>query len=236
MNRGYNYVYNHRQLKRWGIDPALIPSEAVIKFQPSSIYRQYKTELLIMALVFLLLTGALISSVWISHQRKAYNKELASKANQDPLTGIFNRRHFMALATQTVGKSNRREMNACMLMLDLDYFKEVNDKLGHDAGDRVLTELARLFSSTLRADDIFARFGGEEFIFLLPNTTLDQGKIVAEKLRYNAEKYAGPDGIQVTVSIGIAILNSDIELAIKQADIALYNAKEKGRNRVDMYC
>jgi diguanylate cyclase (GGDEF)-like protein len=158
-------------------------------------------------------------------------------ATIDDMTGICNRRHFMALA-QTAWERLRGGECFSLLILDLDLFKSVNDRFGHDAGDAVIRHVVDIFRSTKRATDILARLGGEEFVLLLPDTRAAEATAFAEELRRRVE--AAPVAIEntilrITTSIGVAEAErgmgrlSDL---MKRADKALYEAKRAGRNRV----
>jgi len=164
-----------------------------------------------------------------------------SMAITDPLTGLFNRRHFQELLKKEFGRVQRYSTPFSILMLDIDHFKRINDRFGHQAGDSVLREFASLISSSIRKDiDIVARWGGEEFIVLLPQTTLDEARETALRLLSKVSSFrfsALPPTKNVTTSIGVASAPSEgvdsVEKLIKLADNALYKAKELGRNRVE---
>ncbi len=165
------------------------------------------------------------------------NSLLQTLAHTDPLTGVSNRRQFDLSAEREVARARRQQESICVLMLDVDHFKRINDQHGHDAGDLVLRELAGTVRRMLREPDLLARFGGEEFVALLPNTALEQAATVADRLRLRLGALRIPHlpqaPIQITVSIGVAQLaGSDLEQALKDADQALYLAKHGGRNQV----
>lgn len=156
----------------------------------------------------------------------------------DAMTGLHNRRFLEEFAETLVSSSQRRNSRLSILMLDLDYFKMVNDTYGHDAGDLVLKALARTMQAAVRASDLVIRYGGEEFIIIMQDAGEEAAQAVAEKIRAAVEnmKVQMPGAVlQKTISIGIAEFpqNSDtFWQAVKYADVALYNAKEAGRNRV----
>ncbi len=119
-------------------------------------------------------------------------------------------------------------------MFDLDFFKQINDSLGHSAGDRVLREMARLVGANLRDIDMFARWGGEEFTLILPDLELDSACHVAEKLRQLIQDATFGDGVTVTASFGVTeFADDEVDALLRRADIALYQAKQHGRNRVE---
>lgn len=171
--------------------------------------------------------------------RKAIERKLERLAQIDPLTGVFNRRHFMLLAEKELARANRYGGVLSVLMLDIDHFKHVNDTHGHQAGDRVLRALGEIFRGILREVDFVGRIGGEEFAMVLPQTAIDQAVDVAGRLRRAVERTRVPldQGLPlvVSVSIGVASLsspNTNIDTLLGNADKALYTAKNEGRNCV----
>lgn len=165
--------------------------------------------------------------------------ELELQAHSDYLTEVNNRRHFMTLAEAELVRSVRYEKTLSLFMIDIDWFKSVNDLHGHKAGDLVLKKMADIARHTLRAVDIIGRIGGEEFAVILPETDLLGAQDVAERLRAAvaasevAQEFGLP--ISITISIGVAekvSAEDNIDLLLHRADQALYRAKEEGRNRV----
>lgn len=169
-------------------------------------------------------------------------QRLQEEATTDTLTGLANRRHFSLVASQDIGSSRSSGLPLAVLALDIDHFKRVNDQYGHDAGDLVLSLIARIFKACMRDGDLAARMGGEEFAALLPRANQEQALMVAERIRQSVAStpIVLPDGqaLSVTISIGSTLWQSsdgDIQDALKRADMALYHAKEQGRNRVVAY-
>jgi diguanylate cyclase (GGDEF)-like protein len=172
------------------------------------------------------------------------DRALRSLAMIDSLTGIFNRRAFMARAEQEYAIALRNKSPLALLMLDIDYFKRINDEHGHPAGDSVLVEVARILGSRLRKQDTLGRFGGEEFCILLPATDESGAMILAEKVRTAVESallLSAPAGVSVTISIGVTVCQAacanctqTFQKLIADADAALYRAKQEGRNRSAM--
>ena len=160
----------------------------------------------------------------------------------DSLTGLFNRRRFADVLKREFAVTRRYRNTLSCLIVDLDYFKQINDRFGHDAGDQVLKEVARRIVGSVREVDLAARYGGEEFAILLPHTSKTDARIVAERLLANLRKQEftfGTERVRITASIGCAG-NSDVgsgspEDLVKAADLALYEAKRTGRNRVVVY-
>ncbi|OOY85378.1 hypothetical protein BOW14_10485 [Solemya velum gill symbiont] len=167
-------------------------------------------------------------------------KQLQEQARTDPLTGINNRRQFYRLGEPEVDRSHRYGRPLSLLILDADHFKQVNDTYGHGVGDHILIALATGLEQSLRSSDIPARFGGEEFVVLMPETPSDTANEIAERLRAMvAERIvvtSTGERVSVTISIGVSSLqpeDTDLDQMIKRADRALYRAKEAGRNRVE---
>lgn len=159
---------------------------------------------------------------------------------KDPLTGLGNRRHFIAVLDRTIENVARSGDPALLLMLDIDHFKKINDTHGHPAGDRVLQSIAHAISRCVRPMDTVARFGGEEFAVVLPNCHTAYGSTVAERIRETVEALVitvAPNlHLKVTISIGGAFapewVRSTAALWTERADVQLYRAKAEGRNRV----
>lgn len=165
----------------------------------------------------------------------AVERQIAEMAVTDPLTGLFNRRHMNQRLREEESRAVRHEEAFCVIEADIDYFKRVNDTHGHDAGDRVLVELAALLRETVRAQDIVARWGGEEFLIVLAQTRCAGAVDVAERLRAQAEERLGqlvPGNDTITLTLGVAEYEGSIGDTVKRADEALYRGKEEGRNRV----
>lgn len=199
-------------------------------------------------LVWIDLSGALLQdrlndSLWLLHditELKKLEADLAEQARNDYLTGLPNRRFFIERAAVELYRANRHRQPLSVMMLDIDYFKKVNDTYGHQAGDEVLKSLAHIILATCRQFDIVGRLGGEEFAVLMPATSLEQAVEVAERIRLAVEHHAValPQGglpIKFTVSIGVSRLmleTDNIDLILHSADDALYSAKNSGRNKV----
>lgn len=168
-----------------------------------------------------------------------YNAQLEKLSTVDSLTGLFNRRHIMDIFAMQIKRYNRNQESFSVMMVDLDFFKKINDGYGHIAGDAVLVEMGNIFSTILRSIDAAGRYGGEEFLIILDNTRERQAEQTAERIRKTVEhSEILMDGkkIKVTVSIGVATINhikdtKDNNL-INRADKALYKAKRNGRNCV----
>jgi diguanylate cyclase (GGDEF)-like protein len=164
------------------------------------------------------------------------------EAIYDTLTNLFNRRHFEERLSAETQKAFGSESNLSMIMVDIDHFKKVNDTFGHDGGDKVLREIASLLKNSVRQHDTVARYGGEEFVLLLPGAPLDPTNMVAERIRRLVENTPfdmGQTKIRITISLGISNfpihrMKSKEEL-VKMADLALYEAKRGGRNRVCIF-
>lgn len=171
-------------------------------------------------------------------RREALEVELKLQATTDPLTGLLNRRQYENLFSREQERVKRHGSKLSLCVADLDHFKRVNDEHGHDAGDQVLKHISDLFVDTLRHTDIVGRFGGEEFILLLPDTDLDNALTVISRLREKLQASpvnVGDKVLQVTATFAVTEVvaeDATIEDVIRRADKALYQGKEAGRNQV----
>lgn len=171
-------------------------------------------------------------------EAKRLMDRLRESTLRDPMTGLHNRRFLDEYVETLVANTKRNDKTISILMLDLDFFKKVNDEYGHDSGDKVIVSLAKIFTKAVRASDLVIRYGGEEFIIILQDNTSGDGMQVAEKIRamVEDEKFQVQGGeLRKTISVGVAEFPTDTDTfwqAIKYADVALYSAKENGRNQV----
>lgn len=166
------------------------------------------------------------------------NRELDTLSRTDQLTGLPNRRHALEWIEDEQARVSRYSIAACVCIADLDHFKQTNDTYGHDAGDRVLAHIAEVIRKTVRKQDVTARWGGEEFLVLLPDTDLEGALVAMEKVRFAVSSaYIEWDGARIsqTITIGVAELSAHTSIndAVRGADQALYCAKRNGRNRVE---
>lgn len=172
-------------------------------------------------------------------ERQKVEAKLEYLATIDSLTSIFNRRKFNEILSYELKRNERHGKGLSLIMCDLDNFKNINDNFGHAAGDEVLIAFTTMISGAIRKSDIFARWGGEEFALLLPETNLETATRIAGKLRLITDTNVIPHIGRITASFGVTehhLDDTDISF-IKRADQALYKAKENGRNRVEVsYC
>ncbi len=181
--------------------------------------------------------GLSIGFILLANER--LRVELEFMATRDPMTGAFNRRAFFSRAEIEWARSVRSGRPLAAITADIDFFKKVNDTHGHHVGDRVIKDFAGRAAGMLRVPDILARFGGEEFVILLPDTGVAEARQAAERIRREIEMRRAEDLPSYTVSLGVAIAQddgaraADIEALLAEADAALYRAKERGRNRVE---
>ncbi len=169
--------------------------------------------------------------------------DLQRMATMDGLTNVYNRRFFTEQLTREYERALRYQSALSLIMIDIDNFKHYNDTNGHLLGDKVLAQVARITRMKVRGHDIVARYGGEEFVVILPETGLENGQIVAEKVREAIEKTPFKNEIKqpggtLSISLGIATLTDSVNSAnelLNRADIALYEAKRKGRNRCEVF-
>ncbi len=187
--------------------------------------------------------GRYLARIWFFHDITGFKQAEAALVElslHDALTGVANRRYFFERAGHEFDRTRRHSTPLSIAELDIDYFKAINDRYGHAAGDEVLKSIGSISQRLLRKVDLFARIGGEEFAVLLPDTNLEGARFQAERLRQAIANYrttAGRCSVTCTVSIGVATLKSSdasIEDCLLRADLAMYRAKEKGRNRVEV--
>lgn len=180
----------------------------------------------------------LLSVLLVSLSKERLELDQRTKAQTDPLTGALNRRAFMARGARLLQRHAEERAPLCLLFLDLDHFKSLNDRFGHSGGDDVLTSFVDLVNACIRPTDFLFRIGGEEFCCLLPNTTTEQAHRVAERIRHQFEitmiEVAGTV-VKATTSLGIAstdVFGYELDKLMRRADMAVYAAKRAGRNRV----
>ncbi|RLJ70635.1 diguanylate cyclase (GGDEF)-like protein [Hydrogenivirga caldilitoris] len=179
---------------------------------------------------------ALVSLVnTITGELKDANDKLERLAERDPLTGLYNRRKMIALLEEQIRRTERYGKSFCVLMVDIDNFKLINDTYGHQKGDEVLKGMAQALRELLRSTDLYSRWGGEEFLVVMPETEIEGGTAVAEKLRVGVRGFFNRKlGMDISVSVGLtAYRDGDcIEGLLSRADRAMYRAKKKGKNLV----
>lgn len=202
---------------------------------------KHKTKLNIDGKVYYFLASA--SSVDLKHgissiiltdisEQVLSKKALMLLTLNDTLTNIGNRRYFDQKLQEHITLSERYNATFALMLLDIDFFKKINDRYGHDIGDKVLIDFSSLIKKNLREGDIFARIGGEEFVVLLPHTTRDKGYTLAQKLRQTVENNKGITPITMSIGLVEHVKGDDDKSIFRRADTMLYKAKETGRNKV----
>lgn len=173
------------------------------------------------------------------HVEAAYFEEVFRMTVIDGLTQIANKRALDTFLSKEMARTRRHKRTLCVVMMDIDHFKNVNDSYGHLVGDQVLKDLSSTIQAGIRREELFARYGGEEFVFVLPETQLEGALIFAERIRQTVQDLRvefDEDTIRITVSMGIALFDGDAhstpEDVIRAADEKLYEAKGAGRNRI----
>ncbi|MDB5650022.1 MAG: sensor diguanylate cyclase [Hyphomicrobiales bacterium] len=183
-------------------------------------------------------TACIITGAVDISARKAMEARLENLATKDPLTQVSNRTEFFSIAEREISRAVREQIPICVVMIDLDYFKLINDAFGHAAGDLTLKAFADLCRQNVRGHDHLARLGGEEFALLLPGSDRSETLRVSERLRVAVENMrvdGAPASLRVTISVGISEIEPgehDLLAALARADLALYGAKMRGRNKV----
>jgi diguanylate cyclase (GGDEF)-like protein len=212
----------------------LLETPKILDHLPAAVFRA--NYLIVIPLITLLLAVVLHSFLQELHHSDVALRLLTVT---DPMTGVANRRGFLERAEVMQAQASRTGYPLCVLMLDIDHFKAVNDLYGHQVGDRLLVAVANALRERVRKEDVLGRIGGEEFAVVLANTTLSQGLQVAENLRLHVSTVQVPSdehtSIGCTVSLGVTMLSGTDEpfgRALSRADQALYLAKAEGRNRV----
>src|SRR4029077_16887506 len=174
------------------------------------------------------------------HLKENFTK-VSDMANRDGLTGLYNARFFHEALTREMERTKRTSRPLSLLIFDADFFKRINDRYGHPQGDQILQHISKIARSVLRGYDVLARYGGEEFIAMLTETNGPQALLLGERLRKNVEQrpFVTEEGdlIKVTVSVGVAAAHPpyDRKDLISEADQALYQAKDSGRNKVVLF-
>ncbi|MDC0535707.1 GGDEF domain-containing protein [Francisellaceae bacterium] len=169
-------------------------------------------------------------------------EELTLLTRIDPLTSLLNRRAAIDDITKIITQLNRNFMPVSFLLIDIDWFKKVNDTYGHERGDEILIDLSSILKDVTRTSDIVARWGGEEFLVVLYNSNLENTRIFCDRLHLKVDSIELTGDLTLSISVGVSALNADnltcpnvIEKLVKQADIALYKAKNNGRNRTGFF-
>jgi len=232
-------------LKRGLIDIAFfVIIISIIMFVPTEFiaHATYSTEFK-SRLIYSFLTVTFLSALYEYSRVQSYKHalELGKKYQQlahfDPLTNLSNRRDALCILKYEQTRLLRNKEPLAIVLCDVDHFKKINDQYGHNAGDAVLVELAEIFSDNIREQDCVARWGGEEFLFIFPQTSAKNANIIAEKIQQKLQAHLvhyNSENIKVTVSMGIEQLNGEqsIDEVINSADKYLYQAKNSGRNQI----
>ncbi|MGJ8693124.1 MAG: GGDEF domain-containing protein [Thalassotalea sp.] len=195
------------------------------------------------SVVFINMIEVIFVLVLFVNQIERNELKLYQQAKTDSLTKISNRHHFFEYGESQLGMASELNRPYTLVLFDLDYFKQINDKYGHSAGDECLIEITKTIKASIRQQDLFARIGGEEFVIGMPETTMNEANNITERIRIEVEKHQivlakEHKKFNCTASFGIASLSDtarDLKSILGNADKALYKAKEMGRNRVQMY-
>jgi diguanylate cyclase (GGDEF)-like protein len=259
-------IFHQDQLNQGFFSPFLLPTYQALMVAPVALRLRFWTALLFIFAIglaplflstllieefsrFLVVQvfGAIVFSCMMSYllewdaRQDFINRALIHQlANTDALTGVFTRRHFFERAQAEFQRAQRYRHNLAVVVFDVDYFKKLNDTYGHHAGDHALQALAEVSRQQLRASDVLARLGGEEFAVLLPETSLANAAQLAERLRLalaHLKVNSGPHQLQLTASFGVSAwhtTDAGVEVVLHRADRELYYAKQTGRNRVSV--
>ena len=230
IEKGFLELFdNPEEMQKWL--KQRISNENIIKVYNNRLFQVY-VSMIQDAHGLAIGSAALIRDVT---EEKRLEEELRRLSTTDALTGLYNRRHMDYVLTTEFSRASRTNTPFAVMMFDIDHFKKFNDTYGHEQGDRVLQAVAKSFHDSLRKYDTACRYGGEEFIAILPHTNMDGAMSVAERVRTDVEKLL-VDGLQVTISLGIAaypeLAIDSAEKLVEAADKALYCSKNSGRNCV----
>lgn len=211
-----------------------LPFVVAAGYAVEDVLRTWYGKLAAHAVAVLLLSGISIALARSYQQNRMNALQMEVLAMNDQLTGLMNRRSFDTLARAHLEEDRRRGGGTAFIMIDVDHFKSINDRYGHETGDAVLKEVSDAIRGSFRSTDLVCRWGGEEYLAYLPGTDLRIAHQLAERLRVRVERTAFVHGRTVTISAGIALLQHQdtLEDVIRRADERLYGAKRAGRNRV----
>ena len=250
QNTANNYLFDYLELQKYDISQAELPAEGRIVNQPEPfLERNYKY--LIWGLIFLSAVIVILLIIFYFKYKERQkiekmNRELEQKVEErtkklrkmvitDELTNLFNRRRILELLEIELEKARRYKRDLALIMIDLDFFKRINDSFGHQFGDKVLRKISEIMKQNTRNLDLVGRYGGEEFLLILPETNLEKAALVAEKLRQKIKK-SDIEGLdfKLTASFGaVQYEGESSQQLIKRADDLLYKAKKEGRDRVE---
>ncbi len=230
-------AYRYMTLASMGL--VLLPCTLWLLFQPSSMQVGVAIAVLVFSTFVVSasrkLSDALEKAFRLTRQMERAHNISTRAAQTDELTGLMNRRAFFEHAQVLFEQCRHNQQPLCALMLDMDHFKDINDTYGHQAGDQVLRQIGAVISSSFRQADVFGRLGGEEFGVLLPTTSLETARDIAEQLIKTIASLAAEPVQGLTASLGVAsthALEQDLNSLLNTADKALYRAKAQGRNQV----
>ena len=244
MEKSHGFFYDWRQLKRWNIPEKSLPVGSKIFYKKPTFYEQYYKKIITGSLILVLVISFFWNLILRKENRarliaeeklKNQNEQLEILAVTDRLTGLFNRIKLDQSLQNEIKRFERYGHILSVIIMDIDYFKKINDTYGHQTGDEVLRKVSATLTANLRQVDIVGRWGGEEFLIICPETSLQYTIKIAEKLRDKINYSSFDQNIKVTASFGVSEIaenESDSDI-IQKADAALYKAKENGRNRVE---
>lgn len=198
----------------------------------------HQTPIQVLTFMSTFISLILMSNGFVLMIKERADERIRLMAMKDRLTGIWNRIRLEEVAEQEIARLERYGHPVSLIMMDLDHFKQINDQFGHGMGDQVLKEFCTVVQRCIRTTDILGRWGGEEFVLILPNTGFTSATLLAERIRTEIELHVFPDKLRITASLGMAVCQSTDTWKswLERADQALYRAKSAGRNRVENEC
>lgn len=242
-NSPNQYMFDQNVLNRFNISTNDLPKKSIVINKPFSFlafYAENRNIVLVTGLIILVLGALIVTLAILLKMRRDYELELSNKniilqemIQIDMMTGLINHKSVLERLEGEITKSRRYGNYLSILLIDIDNFKQVNDKFGHQVGDRVIIDLANILKANARETDITGRYGGEEFIFVMPNTDLQGAILFSKRLVEELQRLSVPDGKKITVSGGIAEYSGEtMDEFIRRADTLLYEAKKKGKNQI----
>ncbi|MGY5453069.1 GGDEF domain-containing protein [Agarivorans sp. MS3-6] len=215
--------------------------ENTVNLNPLIVLDEATNHLLYQSVILVNMIEVVFVLTIFARQIEANEKKLTQQAATDSLTGLANRHCFFSKGNNMLEQAQKLRLDFSLVLLDFDYFKNINDRYGHVVGDLCLVEISKEIKAICREQDLFARIGGEEFVIAMPNTHLEQAKNVAERMREQVSQHlipiVGERSFTCTASFGVASAHHEQTLKdlLQQADKALYLAKDQGRNCVQLY-
>lgn len=234
------YIFDYLQLKRFDMEISQLPDESVVLNKPFQGLKKYKFYIIVMGFLWFFCILVIIALIINILRRKKAEEEINHLAFRDSLTSLYNRNFFYKVLNEEIEKTKNKESSFALFFVDLNKFKEVNDTLGHSAGDVLLRKVSTRFKNAITKNEILCRFGGDEFLILIPGADKEASIIIAKRLLavFKSGFIINNHVIYSAASIGAVMFpkdGADTETLFKNADIAMYKAKEAGENKIKFF-